>query len=109
MAASLPRRPVPISDRRMVSDDLLSVSVRIKQETGVTHAQVQAVIDRFASDEQWQERTGGIGFPLVEDIPQERRGEFMAALAELMPEGDRRSNGSSRQLSAAQIWPSRIT
>jgi hypothetical protein len=98
------------SPRRIITDDLLEVSVRIKQEAGVTHAQIQAVIDKFASEEHWMERTGGIGFPLVEDIPQEQRGEFMAALAELAPEADRlqaRETGS-RYLSAAHIWPSRV-
>ena len=95
----------------MITDDLLEVSVRIKQEAGVTHEQVQGVIDKFASQEAWQERTGGIGFPLVEDIPQDSRGEFMAALAELTPEPahrDARAN-ATRNLSAAEIWPSRIT
>jgi hypothetical protein len=99
-----------VAPRRTITDDLLEVSVRIKREAGVTHAQIQEVIDKFASREQWEERTGGIGYPLVEDIPQERRGEFMAALSELMPESDRGrpQKGESRYLSAAHIWPSRI-
>lgn len=99
-----------VAPRRVITDDLLEVSVRIKREAGVAHAQIQAVIDKFASEEHWQERTGGIGFPLVEDIPQDRRGEFMAALAELAPELDRPDARAAepRYLSAAHIWPSRI-
>ena len=99
-----------VAPRRTITNDLLEVSVRIKQEAGVTHAQIQAVIDKFASEEQWQERTGGIGFPLVEDIPQDRRDGFMAALAELAPELDRRQAPAAepRYLSAAHIWPSRV-
>lgn len=84
--------------------------VSIKLETGVEHAKIQAVVDQFASEEHWQERTGGIGFPLVEDIPQDRRDEFMMALAELMPEPghrDVRAN-TPRTPSAAHIWPSRL-
>ncbi len=94
---------------RHITDDLLAVSVRIKRDAGVSHEEIQSVIDKFASQEQWHERTGGIGFPLVEDIPQARRGEFMAALAELAAHpgrGDRQ--GSTSRLSAAEIWPSRI-
>ena len=93
---------------RTITDDLLSVSVQIKREAGVGHVQIQEVIDRFASKEQWEERTGGIGFPLVEDIPHNRRGEFMAALAELAPSADRDAAPTSRYLSANEIWPSRI-
>jgi hypothetical protein len=87
------------------------VSVRIKLEAGVEHAKIQAVVVQFASEEHWQERTGGIGFPLVEDIPQDRRDEFMMTLAELAPEPgyrDARAN-TPRTLSAAHIWPSRLS
>jgi len=97
------------SAHRMITDDLLAVFVRIKRDAGVTHAQVQEVIDRFASQEAWEERTGGIGYPLIEDVPQHRRGEFMAALAELMPTPERRDAIAAlpRPLSANDIWPSR--
>jgi hypothetical protein len=93
----------------MITDDLLAVSIRIKRDAGVTHGQVQEVIDRFASQEKWEERTGGIGYPLFEDVPQETRGAFMAALAELMPTPERRDalGALSRSLSANDIWPSR--
>lgn len=98
------------SSHRLISDDLLAVSVQIKREAGVSHAQVQEVIDRFACKERWEERTGGIGYPLIEDIPQDRRAEFMAALAELAPQSDQpRHAGNKRSLSAAHIWPSRIS
>lgn len=93
--------------RRAISDDLLDVAVRIKREAGVGHAQIQAIVDRFACQEHFQERTGGIGFPLVEDIPQDRRGDFMAALAELLPDPDR-TRPPARYVSAAHIWPARI-
>jgi hypothetical protein len=96
------------SSHRTITDDLLAVSVRIKREAGVGHAEIQGVIDRFASKEHWEERTGGIGFPLVEDIPQGNRGPFMAALAELSPEPDRRAGDGSRSVSVNEIWPSRI-
>ena len=98
------------SVHRTITDDLLSVSVQIKREAGVSHAQIQAVVDRFASQQKWEERTGGIGFPLVEDIPHDNRGAFMAALAELRPDGDRdAAPAASRYLSASEIWPSRVT
>jgi hypothetical protein len=95
---------------RTITDDLLTVAIRIKRETGVGHAQIQAAVDKFASEEHWRERTGGIGFPIVEDIPQERRAEFMAAVAALSPELDRRDHHipGQRYLSAADIWPSRV-
>ena len=95
---------------RMITDELLAVSIRIKREAGVGHTHIQAAIDRFASDERWQERTGGIGFPTIEDIPQERRAEFMAALAALAPEAERsdRYGQGQRFISATDIWPSRI-
>jgi hypothetical protein len=94
---------------RMVTDDLLTVSIRIKREAGVSHAEIQTAIDKFACLEHWQERTGGIGFPTIEDIPQERRAEFMAAIAALAPPplGDRHIPGQ-RYLSVADIWPSRV-
>ncbi len=99
-----------VSPHRTITDDLLELTVRIKREAGVGHDQIQAVIDQFACQEQWQERTGGIGFPLVEDIPQSRRGEFMAGIAALSPHPDRADSGAarSRNLSAAEIWPSRV-
>jgi hypothetical protein len=99
-----------VAPRRVITDELLEISVRIKREAGVGHAQIQAVIDKFASQQHWHDRTGGIGFPLVEDVPQDRRGEFMAALAELAPQPDRAgaSAAAPRNLSAAHIWPSRV-
>ncbi len=93
---------------RTITDDLLETAVRIKREAGVTHAQIQEVVGRFACQERWHERTGGIGFPLVEDIPQERRGDFMAALAELSAHPDRNAP-PSRQTSAAKIWRPRVS
>ena len=98
------------SIRRMITDDLLAVAVRIKRDAGVSHDEIQAVIDRFACDERWQERTGGIGFPLVEDIPQTGRAEFLAMLSDLTPDADRRARHAAYapSLSATEIWPSRI-
>ena len=93
---------------RIITDDLLTVAIRIKRDAGVGHAEIQAAIDKFSCQEQWQERTGGIGFPTIEDIPQDRRPEFMAAVAALAPAlGDRQILGQ-RYLSAADIWPSRV-
>jgi hypothetical protein len=95
---------------RTITDDLLTTMVRIKREAGVRHGQIQAAVDKFASEEHWHERTGGIGFPTVEDIPQERRAEFMAAVAALAPDTDHRDRhgAGQRKLSAADIWPSRV-
>lgn len=95
--------------RRIITDDLLAVAVRIKREAGIGHAEIQAVIDRFASEALWQERTGGIGFPLVEDIPQESRGEFLAVISDLAPSPERRlaPRVAARSLSPHEIWPSR--
>jgi hypothetical protein len=94
---------------RAITDDLLTVAIRIKREAGVGHAAIQAAIDKFSSQEHWQERTGGIGFPTIEDIPQEHRAEFMAAVAALVPPdlSDRHIPGQ-RYLSIADIWPSRV-
>jgi hypothetical protein len=94
------------SPRRIITDELLAVMVRIRREAGVGHAAIQAAIDKFACPQQFEERTGGIGFPLVEDIPQEKRGEFMAALAELSPD-DKSDKGPDRKVSVVDIWPSR--
>ncbi len=94
---------------RTINDDLLAVAVRIKRDAGVSHAEIQTVIDRFACREQWQERTGGIGFPLVEDIPQSARGEFLAMLSDLVPHADHLvARIPDRRVSATEIWPSRI-
>lgn len=95
------------SSHRTITDELLAVVVRIKRDAGVNHDQIQAVIDKFACQEQWNERTGGIGFPLVEDVPQDRRAEFLAMLSDLSPHPDRQP-APGRSLSAAQIWPSRV-
>ena len=96
------------SPHRIITDDLLAVMVRIRREAGVGHAEIQAAIDKFACRERFEERTGGIGFPLVEDIPQEKRGEFMAAIAELSPD-DQSAKGPDRKVSAVDIWPSRAS
>jgi hypothetical protein len=94
---------------RTITDDLLIVAIRIKREAGVGHADIQVAIDKFSSQEHWQERTGGIGFPTIEDIPQNHRGEFLAAIAALAPpqRGDRKPQ-DRRNLSVADIWPSRV-
>lgn len=100
---------MPRTAARIITDDLLAVAVRIKRDTGVAHAEIQSVIDRFACRERWEERTGGIGFPLVEDIPEHARGEFLAMLSDLAPNVDRLAlRGSPRSVSANEIWPSRI-
>jgi hypothetical protein len=92
-----------------ITDDLLTVAIRIKREAGVGHAEIQAAIDRFSSQEHWQERTGGIGFPTIEDIPQAGRAEFMAAIAALAPKPGRDDRIPGRRyLSVADIWPSRV-
>lgn len=93
---------------RFISNDLLTTAVGIKRESEVTQEQIQAIVDRFAGLEQWQERTGGIGFPIVEDIPQNRREEFLTALAALVPNPDRPAR-DDRVMSAAEIWRSRVS
>jgi hypothetical protein len=96
------------SAHREITDDLLATAARIKRDAGVGHTEIQAVIDRFACQDRWQERTGGIGFPLVEDIPQAARGEFLAMLSDLVPHADRLvARMPVRSLSATEIWPSR--
>jgi hypothetical protein len=97
------------SPHRDITDDLLATAVRIKRDAGVGHGDIQTVIDRFACQELWQERTGGIGFPLVEDIPQGARGEFLAMLSDLVPHVDRLvARMPARGVSVKEIWPSRI-
>jgi len=93
---------------RTITDELLAIAVGIKREADVGHDQIQELVDRYACPDQWQGRTGGIGFPIVEDIPQNRRAEFLAALAALSPHPDRRSGRAERVLSAAEIWRSRV-
>lgn len=94
---------------RIITDELLAIAVGIKREADIEQDQIQALVDQFAGMEQWQERTGGIGFPIAEDIPQDRRAEFLAALAALAPHPDRRSDRTERVLSAAHIWRSRVS
>jgi hypothetical protein len=97
------------SVHREITDDLLAVAVRIKRDAGIGHPEIQAVIDRFACQDRWQERTGGIGFPLVEDIPQSARGEFLAMLSDLVPHaGHPAARVPAYRLSATEIWPSRM-
>lgn len=92
-----------------ITDDLLSVAVRIRREAGVSHGDIQAVIDRHACEQRWQERTGGIGFPLVEDIPQTSRSEFLAMLSDLAPDsGGNPKYAAQRSVSVAEIWPSKV-
>jgi len=102
---------MPASIRRPITDDLLAVMVQIKREAGVGYEAIQAAVDQFACQQRWEERTGGIGFPLVEDIPEERRDDFMAALAQLAPEPQERDGRYTRWrgVSAAEIWPSRVS
>ncbi len=96
--------------RRTITDDLLAVMVRIKRESGVGHSDIQTTIDQFACQQQFEDRTGGIGFPLVEDIPQDRRGEFMAALAQLFPAAEGHDQiGPGRYISATEVWPSKVS
>lgn len=94
---------------RIITDDLLTVAIRIKRDAGVGHAAIQTAIDKFSSQEHWQERTGGIGFPTIEDIPQDHRAGFLAEIAALAPPdlGDRHVPGQ-RYLSVTDIWPSRV-
>ena len=95
--------------RFTITDDLLTVAVRIKRDAGVNHGDIQAVIDRHACEQRWQERTGGIGFPLVEDIPPANRPEFLAMLSDLLPgAGFNPKSPDPRSLSVVEIWPSRI-
>src|SRR5690348_9370174 len=95
--------------QRSISDDLLAVAVRIKRDAGVGHAEIQNVIDRFACQQRWQERTGGIGFPLVEDIPPQARGEFLTTLSELVPQASHlKFRPPAYNVSCNEIWPSRI-
>lgn len=100
---------MPLSSAdRAISDDLLTTAIRIKRDAGIGSDQIQRIIDSFASQERWTERTGGIGFPLAEDVPAIRRPEFLGALLDLARDSSTCAPAIERYVSANEIWPSRV-
>lgn len=94
------------SARIPITDEVLKLSVGIRLEAGVDEAQIRALIDQFASElcrgEQPQDI---VGFLTVEDVPQDRRAEFLQAVDGLASVG--RVN-VRRLLSVVDVWPSRV-
>ena len=96
--------------RSTISDALLRATIGMKTESGIDMAQIRQLIEEYASEAGCQEQTGEpIGFLWIEDIPQERRVDFMNALSGLSPDPDRvRPVAEERMISANDIWPSRV-
>jgi hypothetical protein len=69
---------------RTVSDLVLKTAVGMRLEAGVDIADVRRLIERFAaSGTSGEEADGIIGFLGIEDVPPDRRDQFLAALAGL--------------------------
>ena len=91
-----------------ISDELLTTAVCIKREAGAASEQIQQVIEAFARQDRWTERTGGIGFPQSEDVPDGRRPDFLAALFDLALDSSTCAPAIERFVSVNEIWPSRV-
>ena len=69
---------------RTISDLVLKTAVGVRLEAGVDIADIRHLIERLAAgDTSSQTGDGIVGFLGIEDIPPERRDEFLAALADL--------------------------
>ena len=92
-----------------ITNDLLNFTVGIKLENGVSARQVRSLIDEFTAEQQSKHGGSDIyGFLWVDDVPESRRGEFLAAVATLAPlPGE--VPPEPRMLSAATIWESRLS
>jgi|SRR5581483_1692274 len=95
---------------RLISSDLLNITVGIRREAGVTTSQVRALIEQFVDQPGSSAEAGGIvGFLWLDDIPAHRRGDFLSALSSLTPTERPEDREPPRILSANHIWPSRIS
>lgn len=69
---------------RAISDLVLKTAVGVRLEAGVDIADVRGLIDQFAAEGTSNHAADGIiGFLGIEDIPADRRDQFLAALADL--------------------------
>lgn len=67
-----------------ISDLVLKTAVGVRLEAGVDIADVRRLIERFAAGETASRDGDGIvGFLGIEDIPPDRRDQFLAALSDL--------------------------
>jgi hypothetical protein len=92
--------------RHAISDQTLKISVNMRLEAGVSDAAVRETVNEYAGDSESASGSEIVGFLWVEDIPQARRAEFLAALSSLLPEPDLITE--RRMVSANDIWPSRL-
>ena len=80
---------------RTISDLVLKTAVGMRLEAGVDIADVRRLIDQFAAgDASNHEQDGMVGFLGIEDIPPDRRDQFLAALADLSAPSDHASPSS---------------
>lgn len=69
---------------RTISDLVLKTAVGVRLEAGIDIADVRRLIEQLAAPETSGHGGDGIvGFLGIEDIPPERRDQFLAALADL--------------------------
>jgi hypothetical protein len=66
-----------------ITNELLIEASARKLAEGVSKARLFQLIDEFASSEHWRQRSGAVGRRLLEDIPQDRRQEFLNRVAAL--------------------------
>jgi hypothetical protein len=89
--------------RHNTSDEVLKIIVGMKLEVGVSMSDIRGVIDKFAADQRPPGESGETsGFLSVEDIPQQLRHDFTAALSSLS--GPQNYRNAPRILTAADIW-----
>jgi hypothetical protein len=89
--------------RHNTSDGVLKIIVGMKLEVGVSMSEIRGLIDKYASDQRRPGEPGEIaGFLSVEDIPQQLRHDFSAALSSLS--GPQNYRHAPRTLSASDIW-----
>ena len=93
--------------RHDISDQVLKMMVGIRLESGIDVSKIRCLVEKFAS-EQPNERhpVGTVGFLWVEDIPSDRRPEFLSAMAVLSPHSAESNTGVmvKRAISANAIW-----
>jgi hypothetical protein len=67
--------------RRLISNQCLKACIGIKQEAGVSASKINLLLSEFASE--GVPVHGVVGFLQVEDIPYNRREEFLVAVNSL--------------------------
>lgn len=87
-----------------ITNDLLNITVGIKLENGVSAGQVRHLISEFLPDPRCRKRSNVSGFLWVEDVPENRRAEFLAAVSSLAPQEHGSAPARERTISAADIW-----